>query len=59
MRADVPIIVPGPDGTADAELLAMVPKARVAPAPGPAGWTAALDDVLPGLAAPKKRARGA
>lgn len=59
MRADVPIIVPGPDGAADPELLAMVPKARVAPAPGPAGWTAAIDDVLPGLSAPKTRAREA
>ena len=58
-RADVPIIVPGTDGEADPELLAMVPKARVAPAPGPRGWAAAIDDVWPSIAAPKRPARRA
>lgn len=43
-RADFPIIVPGPDGTPDAELLAAVPYARIAPAPGPAGWSAAIEE---------------
>ena len=42
-RADVPIIVPGPDGNVDPVLLSNVPGARVAPAPGPAGWAAAVD----------------
>jgi mannosyl-3-phosphoglycerate phosphatase len=43
-RADVPIIVPGPDGAPDPELAAAVPKARVAPAPGPEGWAAAVEE---------------
>ena len=58
-RADVPIVVPGPDGVPDAELLAKVPNARVAPSPGPDGWAAAVDDVLQSLAAPKWPARRA
>ncbi|MBK5258626.1 MAG: hypothetical protein JJE51_03470, partial [Thermoanaerobaculia bacterium] len=56
-RADIAIVVPGPDGTADPELVARLPDARVAPAPGPDGWAAAVDEVLRSLANPKKRAR--
>ena len=44
-RADVPIIVPGPDGEPDAELLSSVPHALIAPAPGPAGWAAAVEEI--------------
>ncbi|HET7434202.1 MAG TPA: hypothetical protein VFN10_05755 [Thermoanaerobaculia bacterium] len=40
--ADMPIIVPRPDGTPDPELLARVPHAHIAPAPGSAGWAAAV-----------------
>lgn len=43
-RADIAIIVPGPDGEADPELVSSVPQARIAPAPGPAGWSAAVLD---------------
>lgn len=56
-RADVAILVPGPDGPPDPELLARLPDARVAPAPGPEGWVAALDEVLRSIATPKRRAR--
>jgi mannosyl-3-phosphoglycerate phosphatase len=59
MRADIPIIVPGPDGLPDAELLASVPNARIAPAPGPAGWAAAVQDAWQSVAVPKRRARRA
>lgn len=45
-RCDVAIIVPRPDGEPDAELLAKVPGARIAPAPGPDGWAAAVDDAV-------------
>jgi len=44
-RSDVPVIIPRPDGTPDAELLASVPHARLAPAPGPVGWAAAVDEI--------------
>ncbi len=43
-RADIPIIIPGPDGAPDSELVAAVPHARIAPAPGPAGWAAAVEE---------------
>jgi mannosyl-3-phosphoglycerate phosphatase len=58
-RADIAIIVPGPDGTPDPELLARVPDARVAPAPGPDGWAAAVDEVFRSLANVKKPTRRA
>lgn len=58
--ADVPIIVPGPNGEVDAELLASVPNARVAPAPGPGGWVAgvkeAVDEAWQGFAVTRARA---
>jgi len=59
LRADVPIIIPGPDGRPDPELRAALPNARVASAPGPDGWAAAAGEVLSSLAAPRKRARPA
>jgi mannosyl-3-phosphoglycerate phosphatase len=64
MRADIAVVVPDADGTANAELLAKLPDARVAPAPGPEGWAAAVDEILRNVAVaanegPKKRARKA
>ena len=56
-RADIAIIVPGIDGNADPELVAKLPEARVAPAPAPKGWAAAVDDALRMVAGAKKRAR--
>jgi hypothetical protein len=47
MRADLPIIVPGPDGVPDAELRRKIPTAHIAPAPAPEGWAAAIGEVLP------------
>jgi mannosyl-3-phosphoglycerate phosphatase len=47
--ADAAIIVPGPDGVADAELVARLPNARIAPAPAPDGWTAAIAEALQNL----------
>lgn len=44
-RSHVAVIIPGTDGEPDAELMAKVPHALVAPAPGPAGWAAAVDQV--------------
>jgi mannosyl-3-phosphoglycerate phosphatase len=58
-RADVAVVVPRSDGQADPELLARVPHARLAPAPGPAGWAAAVEDVWQSLAAASGRARRA
>jgi predicted mannosyl-3-phosphoglycerate phosphatase (HAD superfamily) len=43
-RADVAIIVPGPDGTLDDDLVSSVPGARIAPLPGPAGWALAVEE---------------
>ena len=58
-RADIPIIIPGPDGRADAELLLRIPGARVAHAAAPAGWTAAAEEVLQVVHAKRNRAHGA
>lgn len=44
--ADIPIIVPRPDGHPDAGLRRRLPRARVAPAPGPLGWAAVVQRVL-------------
>ena len=44
--ADVAVIVPGPDGRPDPALRRAVPRARVAPAPGPAGWARAVQGLL-------------
>lgn len=51
--ADVPIIVPHRVGAPNPELLRRVPHARVAPAPGPAGWAAAIDAVWRELGNPQ------
>ena len=56
-HAEIPIIVPGPNGKPDPELLAAVPNARVAPAPGPAGWATAIEEAWRSVAAPKRRTR--
>lgn len=57
-RADVAILVPATDGTVDADLMARVPGARIAPAPGPAGWAAAVEDAVR-MATSKRRIRSA
>ncbi len=56
-RAERPIIVPRPDGTADAELARALPHAELAPAPGPAGWNAAVLAVLAGERLPRVAGR--
>lgn len=56
---DLPVIVPGRDGAADAELRASVPRARIAPGPAPGGWAAAINDALQGLASRRRRTRPA
>ena len=48
---DRPIVVPGPDGAVRAELRALA-NAERAPAPGPAGWNAAILAVLSGARLP-------
>ena len=58
-RAEVPIVVPERNGEPDAELLAKVPNARIAPAPGPAGWGGAIEEVWPAVTAGKRRTRRA
>lgn len=52
IAVDRPIVIPRPSGRADPELAAALPGAELAPAPGPAGWNAAVlavlrDDRLP------------
>jgi mannosyl-3-phosphoglycerate phosphatase len=44
--ADRAVIVPRPDGRPDAVLAATLPRAMLAPAPGPAGWSAAVLSLL-------------
>ena len=43
---DTSIIVPRPDGTPHPDLVAALPHATIAPAPGPRGWNAAALDWL-------------
>lgn len=43
-----PIVIPGPDGTADPALADNLPGAQLAPRPGPAGWNAAVLSVVRG-----------
>jgi mannosyl-3-phosphoglycerate phosphatase len=45
-RVDIPIIIPKANGVPDAEVLAAVPHARIAPAPAPKGWGAAVGAIL-------------
>jgi mannosyl-3-phosphoglycerate phosphatase len=44
--ADLPIIVPRADGHAHPDLRRRLPRARIAPAPGPAGWARAVSRLL-------------
>lgn len=48
--ADVPIIIPRADGTADPSLRALLPEAKLAPAAGPRGWANAIDEIAQNLA---------
>ncbi len=48
-----PIVMPRPDGTVDPALAARLPGVERAPAPGPAGWSAAVLTVLSGGALPR------
>ncbi len=53
---DRPIVVPRPDGAPDAGLARALPRAELAPAPGPEGWNAAVMTVLRGERLPTVRA---
>lgn len=55
-RTDLPILIPGPDGELDADLVAQLPHARIAAAPAPEGWVAAVEEAVRSLAAPRRRA---
>jgi mannosyl-3-phosphoglycerate phosphatase len=44
--ADFAIIVPKPNGTPDEELVRGLPRARLAPTSGPAGWAKAVGELL-------------
>lgn len=46
LQCDIQIIVPQSSGEASAELVAKLPGARVAPAPAPHGWAAAIAAIL-------------
>jgi len=48
-----PIVMPRPDGTVDPALVARLPGVERAPAPGPAGWSAAVLAVLSGGSLPR------
>jgi mannosyl-3-phosphoglycerate phosphatase len=50
---DRPIVMPGRDGTIDVTLAAALAGAERAPAPGPAGWAAAILAVLSGESLPR------
>ena len=52
-----PIVIPGPDGTADPALAESLPGAQLAPRPGPAGWNAAVLAVLRGERLPAAKPR--
>lgn len=45
---DCPVVIPRPDGSIDRHLLRALPHAARAPAPGPAGWNAAVLAILSG-----------
>jgi len=53
LAATRPIVVPRGDGTVDPDLAARLPGAERAPAPGPAGWSAAVLVTLSGGALPR------
>ena len=50
-EADLPIIVPRPDGSADPALRRRLRGVRVAPAPGPVGWAKAVTRAMRELGA--------
>lgn len=50
---DTPVIVPRLDGTPHPDLVAALPHATIAPAPGPRGWNAAVLDWLARVGAPR------
>ncbi|HEX2121809.1 MAG TPA: HAD hydrolase family protein [Thermoanaerobaculia bacterium] len=56
--ADVPIIVPRADGTADPFLRALLPEAKLAPVAGPRGWANAIDEIARNLGAVVGRESG-
>ena len=56
---DRPVVIPRRDGSLDAALAAALPLAEVAPAPGPAGWNAAVMTVLGGGRLPAVAGGGA
>ncbi|HVR70121.1 MAG TPA: HAD-IIB family hydrolase [Vicinamibacteria bacterium] len=47
--ADRPILMPRPDGAVDETLRRGLPRAAIAPAPGPAGWNVAVLATLAGV----------
>jgi mannosyl-3-phosphoglycerate phosphatase len=51
--ADRPIVMPGRDGGIDPTLAVALPEAERAPAPGPAGWAAAVVAVMAGETLPR------
>lgn len=53
VAVDRPIVVPARDGRAAPRLSRELPRAEIAPAPGPAGWNAALLAVLQGRTLPR------
>ena len=56
-RCDLAIIIPHANGEPDAELVAKLPDARIAPAPGPAGWASAVDEASRTPLLPTRRLR--
>jgi len=54
-RVERPILIPRPEGTVDATLLARLPGAERAPQPGPAGWNTAVLAVLAGTPGGRRR----
>ncbi len=55
---DRPVIVPHPDGKPDPYLRRGLPRAPVAPAPGPRGWAAVAEEILaaePGRVTARRR----
>jgi len=54
-RAEIPVVVPRPDGQPDPGLLEQVPHALVAPAPGSAGWATALSEVWAHFSSSERR----
>jgi len=58
LAVDRPIVVPRRDGRPDAVLAAALPHAELAPAPGPAGWNAAVLAALAGEPLPAVGAGG-